>query len=216
VNRVDTSAKLWYLAPIGVLAVLLTALLITLSPPETHGGVLKSLIRGAALLAYQLVFLSIVSSAYLRQMLRWFGHPFIRVHHILSVTGLVLVALHPIGVAWDNQSLNVFVPVIGSWVSFFSTGGRVAWVLLALGVLAALLRKRIGQSWRVIHYLNYAAFWLVSAHALLLGTNTQRLVVRIVVVAMCVAIAAVFIQKRLLARKRQTAKPGKLRPANPV
>lgn len=208
-KRAETPKRLWYLAPVGALALLLTVLLIVLSSMRGHGGALQWLIRGAALLGYQFVFLSIVSSAYLRQMLRWFGHPFLRVHHIVSVTGLVLVALHPIGVAWDSQSLNVFVPVVSSWVAFLTTGGRVAWVLLALGVLAALLRKRIGQNWRVLHYLNYAAFWLASVHALLIGTDTQHLVVRIVVVAMCVAIAAVFVQKRLRARKRQAVQPGR-------
>jgi len=206
-NRADTSSKLWYLAPVGALALLLAILLIALPLGQGYGSVLQWLIRGAALLGYQLVFLSIVSSAYLRQMLRWFGHPFIRVHHIVSVTGLVLVALHFASVAWDSRSLSVFVPSIASWASFFTTGGRVAWILLALGLLAALLRKRIGQRWRVIHYLNYAAFLLASAHALLIGTNTQHLVVRIVVAAMCMAVAAVFVQKRLQARKRQIAKP---------
>jgi sulfoxide reductase heme-binding subunit YedZ len=200
-NRAGTSNKLWYLAPVGALALFLAVLLIALSPDQGYGSTLRWLIRGAALFGYQLIFLSIISSAYLREMLRWFGHPFIRVHHIVSVTGLVLIALHPIGVAWDSRSLNVFVPIVASWVAFFTNGGRVAWALLALGLLAALLRKRIGQRWRLVHYLNYAAFGLASAHALLLGTDTQHLVVRIFAVAMCVAAAAVFVQKRLRASK---------------
>ena len=207
-NRADTSNKnrLWYLAPVGALVLFLAILLIALRPLQPHQSVLLWFIRGAALLGYQAIFLSIVSSAYMRQMLRWFGHPFIRVHHIVSVTGLVLIALHPIGVAWDSLSLNVFVPSVVSWVSFFTNGGRVAWILLAFGLLAALLRKRIGQSWRAIHYLNYAAFWLASVHALLLGTNTQYLVVRIAMAAMCTAIAVVFVEKRLQAHRRQAAR----------
>jgi len=208
-NRADSRSKLWYLAPFGIVALLVAIVLISLRPLQPHETILKWFIRGAALLGYQAIFLSIVSSLYMRQMLRWFGRPFVRVHHILSVTGLALIVLHPIGVAWDSLSIAVFVPAVDSWISFFTNGGRVAWYLFAIASLAALLRKGIGQNWRLIHYLTYVAFWMASAHALLLGTNTQYVAVRVVASAMATTTLAILVQKRVQAGRRQAAKARK-------
>ena len=80
------SSKTWYLILVGVVALILVSGLISLRP---HGTPLHWLIRGAALMGYLAVFLSVLSSAYMRQLIRLFGRPFIKVHHILSVTGLV-------------------------------------------------------------------------------------------------------------------------------
>ncbi len=103
-------------------------------------------VRVTALMGYFCVFGAIVTSAYLRQVVRWFGRPFIKVHHILSITGLVLVTIHPLTVAWRALSLSVFVPAVDSWYRFLALGGRPAWYLLIVGTLAAILRGTIGKN----------------------------------------------------------------------
>ena len=80
-------------------------------------------IRTCALLGYLGVFLSVVSSAYLRPLVRYFGRPFVQTHHALSVTSLVLITLHPLAVALSFGSLNVFVPILNSWIEFLRWGG---------------------------------------------------------------------------------------------
>jgi uncharacterized membrane protein len=81
--------RIWYLALAGLVALILVSGLVASQP---YGTPLNWFIRGAASLGYLAVFATIVSSAYMPQLVRFFGRPFIKVHHILSVTGLVLIA----------------------------------------------------------------------------------------------------------------------------
>ena len=191
--------RIWYLALAGLVALLLVGGLVALQP---HGTPLNFFIRGAASLGYLAVFASIVSSAYLQQLVRFFGRPFIKVHHIVAVTGLVLLLLHPVGVAIDSRDPRVFLPRFDSWTVFLQLGGRPAWYLIGVAALAAVLRKRLGDKWRAIHWLNYLAFWLATAHAILLGTNFQYTVVRAVAILLALAVVAIFVRKRLPKRRR--------------
>jgi sulfoxide reductase heme-binding subunit YedZ len=164
------------------------------------------LIRSAALLGYLTIFVSIVSSAYMVPLVRFFGRPFVKVHHVASITGLVAMLVHPLTVAWNSRTLSVFVPDFSSLLLFLTLAGRVVWLLAGIAALAAWLRKPIGKNWRAIHYLNYLAFWLVTAHAILIGTNFQSLVMRMIAVVLALITVAVFIQKRMPPRKRAKAK----------
>lgn len=129
-------------------------------------------IRRCALLGYLSILLAVIASAHMRQMVRIFGRPFVQVHHILSVTGLVLVTLHPLAVAWDYGNLGVFVPVSDSWIDFIRWGGRPAWYLFVVASLVAVLRTSFRQKWRVIHTLNYLAFFLATVHTITSRINT--------------------------------------------
>jgi hypothetical protein len=187
------SGKTWYLILIGIVALILVSGLISLRP---YGTPLNWLIRGAALMGYLAIFQSVLSSAYMRQIYRIFGRPFVKVHHVLSVTGLVLVTLHPLGAAIDAGSLKVFLPKFDSWGIFLQLGGRPAWYLIAAASLAAVLRKTIGRTWRTIHFLNYLAFLLVTVHAIMIGTDLQHTIVKAVSVALALVVVVIFIQKR--------------------
>jgi sulfoxide reductase heme-binding subunit YedZ len=192
------SLSLWYLALVGILALVLT---IAMESLNLGGTPLNWAIRGAALLGYQSVFLAIVSSAYMRQLVRLFGRPFVQVHHVVSVSGLILITLHPLGVALDNATISVFVPRFDSVLSSLRLGGQLAWYLVALAVLVALLRRSIGRRWRVVHMLNYVAFLSATVHANLIGTQLQYSVPRAVSIVMALVIVGVFVQKRLRQRR---------------
>ncbi len=69
-----------------------------------------TIIRGAALLGYLAVFLASLSSSFMRELTRFFGRPFIRIHHIIAVTGLVVLAVHALYNAWYSETLGVFIP----------------------------------------------------------------------------------------------------------
>ncbi len=60
-----------------------------------------------------------------------------------------------------------------------------------------MLRTAIGKSWKTIHWLNYVAFLLGTAHAWLIGANFQHMGVRIVSGVMAVTLVVVFVLKRL-------------------
>jgi len=191
--------KTEYFALAGLVALVLVSGLISLQP---YGSPINWITRGAALLGYLAIFLAIVSSTYLRQLVRFFGRPFVQVHHILSVTGLILITLHPLSVAWSSMSLGVLLPRFDSWRVFLQLGGRPAWYLIAAAALAAALRRVIGQRWRAIHLLNYAAFLLGTVHAILIGTDFQQPVIKAVAIIMAIVVVATLIQKQLQRGRR--------------
>ncbi|MBN1639772.1 MAG: hypothetical protein JXA09_00960 [Anaerolineae bacterium] len=197
-----------YLVLLGVVSLLITVGLISLDPLPSQGSASALLIRAAALWGYQAVFLSILSSLYLRELVRFFGRPFVKVHHVVAVGGLVLITVHPLTVALRAASAAVFLPRFDSFRVFLTLGGRVAWPLIVIATLAALFRRRLKVSWRFVHLLNYVAFLLASVHAALIGTTfvgqgIRHIVLRIVVGAMAASTILVFVQKRRVTAKRQ-------------
>jgi DMSO/TMAO reductase YedYZ heme-binding membrane subunit len=192
-----------YLIAIGVVAAALTAALLLLRP---YGSPFSWLARGAALLGYLAVFFSILSSAYIRWLVGFFGRPFIRVHHVLSISGLILIGLHPVGVMLDWGSARVLFPRFDSLRGFLQWGGPPALYLIGVASLTAALRRLVGKPWRAIHFLNYIAFLLATFHATMLGTEftgsgAQSVIARILAILMAVAVVATFVQKRLPRRR---------------
>jgi hypothetical protein len=186
--------------------VVLVALVVGIVATQPRPRPIYWLIRGAALLGYLTIFLSILSSAYIVPLVRFFGRSFVKVHHVASITGLVAMMVHPLAIAWNSRALSVFVPDFSSLTRFLTLAGRVVWPLVGIAALAAWLRKPIGKNWRVIHYLNYLAFWLVTAHAILIGANFQTLLMRVVAVVLALITVAVLVQKRLPRRKRSAGR----------
>jgi len=188
-----------YLILAGAAVLALVIVILAIQPPPTP---IYWIIRGAALLGYLTIFVAILSSAYMPQLVRFFGRPFVKVHHVASITALVAMMVHPLSLAWENGTLSVFVPRFDSLRVFLTFAGRVVWPLVGIAALAAWLRKPIGKNWRVIHYLNYLAFWLVTAHASLIGSNFQSLAMRVIAVVLALVTVAVLIQKRLPRRSK--------------
>lgn len=189
------SGRIWYLATLGAGLVLIVAIVIALGP---GGGPLDLAMRAAAMLGLVGVFFAALSSVFMRDLTRFFGTPFIRLHHYVVVTSLILLTAHPLGVALRRGSLAVFVPDVRSWAGFFINGGRPAWYLLGVAALVGLaaVRRRLPKSWRAIHMLNYVAFGFGAIHAWLLGSDFQGTFGRVVLVAMAVLLGGAFIQKR--------------------
>ena len=192
-----------YLVLGGLALVALVVLIVALQPRPAP---IYWLIRGAALFGYLNMFLAILSSVYLVPLVRFFGRPFVKVHHVSSITGLVAMLVHPLAIALSGGSFSVFVPNFSSLRLFLTLAGRVVWPLVAIAALAAWLRKPLGKNWRLIHYLNYFAFWLVTAHAILIGTNFQSWVMRGLAIVLALITVAVLVKKRLPTRKRAKAR----------
>ncbi len=187
-----------YLITLGALSILVVTGVMVLRPAPTP---LDWTIRATAMLGLLAVFVTAVSSVFMRELYQLLGRPFIWVHHVVGVAGLVLVTLHPVGVAIRSSSLRVFLPDFSSVEVFLTLGGRPAWYLIGVASLAALLRARFKRGWRVIHYLNYVAFFLASVHATMIGTDFGSVAMRGVTAAMALALVAVFVHKRLQRRR---------------
>ncbi|MGD2144357.1 MAG: hypothetical protein PVF54_07765, partial [Anaerolineae bacterium] len=105
----------------GVISLILVIAVLSLQPAGTP---LDWGIRAAGLLGYLVVFLAVISAAYMRRLFQLLGRPFVRIHHILAVTGLILVTLHPLGAAVRSGQISDFVPVFSPPREFLRLGGR--------------------------------------------------------------------------------------------
>jgi sulfoxide reductase heme-binding subunit YedZ len=162
-----------------------------------------NLARAAALFGYGTLFVTILSHEYMREMRKLVGKPFMTVHHILAVTGLVLVILHPVLMVIILDDPRQFVPRFDSLRTFLTFGGRVALYLILIAALAAVMRRRLKDTWKVVHWLNYVAFVLVFAHSWLLGGNVSISVLKFIWPVMLLTVVVIFLRKRL-ARTRPT------------
>ena len=184
-------------------AAVVLALVLALQASQGGGNAERWVIRTAGLMGYLCVFSAILSSAYVKQLVRFFGRSFVKVHHVVAISGLVLIVLHPLVVAWRLLSPRFLIPSTQSWYVFFAYGGSVAWYLIGVAVLIAFLRKRFGKHWKLLHMLNYVAFWLVTVHGWLIGTNVQGPVMRVIFALLALIVLWVLVQRRLADRKRK-------------
>ena len=186
----------WILALVGIVLILLVAGTVTLDQiaPPVNG-----LVRAAAVVGYICIFLAVMSSNYMRELTRYFGRPFVRVHHMASLTALAALVIHAVTVAWTWKMPAVFIP------SAYTPQALPFW-LLAVGSLAAVFRKTIGRKWKYVHWVNYLVFLMGTLHAQTLGANFQHMGVRIVSALMALVVVFLFIWKRTAKRRRQQAK----------
>lgn len=196
----------WVLVLCGAVALLLTVGIVAL---DGLSQPLDAAIRIGALVGYLGVFLAALSSNYMRELTRYFGRSFITVHHIVSVTALVALSVHAVGVAWRSGSASAFLPSFASFQLFFALGGRPAFWLLAVTSLTALFRTAIGKNWKVIHWLNYVVFALGTIHAQMIGTSFLHLGLRIVAWVMLAVLLFVFVWKRTRKQRALAKAKGK-------
>lgn len=183
-----------------LLPLVLTAVALIASPSDYT---LHAAVRGSAMLGYMYVFLGCLSSAFLKDITRYFGRPYLAVHHLIVRVGLTLLTIHGLTVAWDSMSAAVFLPRFGSVEGFLMWGGPPAYILIWVAVIAAFLRLSIGAGWRTLHWLNYIAFMLATAHGLMIGTDLAHPVPRWTATVMALIVIAVFFNKRF--RERTSA-----------
>jgi len=179
------------------LAIILYVAIVVYTLARTSAPLAYNIARAAGLFGYGTLFLAILSHEYLREMRKLFGQPFLTVHHVLARAGLVLAILHPVLMAVLMRDPGQFVPRLDSLRTFLLLGGRPALYLILLAALAALLRKRLKDTWKLIHWLNYAAFVLIFVHSWLLGRNVSTSILKFVSPLMLLTVVVVFLRMRL-------------------
>jgi sulfoxide reductase heme-binding subunit YedZ len=173
--------------------------------PSDH--TMLTVIRGAAMLGYMYVFLACLSSLFVLDLMRYFGRPYLSIHHTVAISVLTLLSIHGASVVLHLGKISVLLPRLTSAQHFFTWGGPPAYMLIWTAVVAAGLRIAIGTRWRVLHWLIYVAFMLATAHGLLIGTDFRHDALKWGPATMAVIVAAVFINKRL--RERTSRGGGK-------
>jgi len=179
-------------------------LLLFLSTPLYSVG--DFFIRFGALFGFTSMFVATLMTPFAVELYKIFGKPFVKIHHIYSITGLILVTLHPLIFAVTVDNIAVFVPDFSSWYGFWSLGGRLALILIYIAILGALLRKVAKKSWRIIHALNYVALFLAYVHGVLIGTDFQNIGILITFTIMMFLSFGVLGYKRYLTYRRKKGK----------
>ncbi|MHB1356257.1 MAG: hypothetical protein ACYCZF_09810 [Anaerolineae bacterium] len=182
---------LFGLVPVAILALVTGFFLVTeqLSSP-------LSPMRIMALAGYILTYTAILGIQFSKELVRFYGRMFIRIHHIMVVIALSFMVLHPVLGLVGGYPLSYLIPDLSSLYSALARSGPIALVLFAIASVAAVLRATIKHQWRPAHWLVYIAFLLSSIHAILRGTNLLTLVPRLVVGLMVLSVIVVFVIKR--------------------
>jgi predicted ferric reductase len=142
------------------------------------------------------LFVAIILSSLVKQSKQIFGVTYLKVHHFFSITGLVLITLHPIIMAIDFGTSKIFVPNFSSWNAFLTNGGRFAIYLIYIATLSAILRRNIAKYWRYFHGLLYPAFLLGAIHGMLQGSDLRSISLYTLFVIMIALVIVNFICKR--------------------
>ncbi len=163
-------------------------------------------VRFGAIFGFTSMFIATMMTPFVVQLYKIFGRPFVKIHHVYSVTGLLLITLHPLIYAVSADNIAVFVPDFTSWYGFWSLGGRLALILIYIAIFGSLLRKKLIKSWRIIHALNYVALFLAYIHGVLIGTDFQNISILITFTIMIILSFGVLGYKRYVIYKRKMRK----------
>jgi len=140
--------------------------------------------RGSAFVAYGLLWLSMASGLIItNKMARiWPGGPTaFDLHQFTSLLGLAFALFHAMILMGDRFIDYTFFQVVAPFASvnykpFWVGWGQVGfylWVIIAFSFYA---RSRIGtRSWRLIHFVSFAAFLLAMFHGITSGTDASTL-----------------------------------------
>ena len=127
--------------------------------------------------------------------------------------GSLLVAatlLHMVALVGDNYThftlAHLLVPFASDWEPGSVAVGVVAfWMLTAVQVTSLMMRKLPKRLWRVVHMFSYAAFIMVTWHALAAGTDTSSHWYAALTVAL-VALACAFGTARVITLRTPAAR----------
>ncbi len=132
------------------------------------------------------------------------GQPFIRVHHIFVLAGLLLITLHPVLIALRFQNAAIFIPTFSSVTAFFQNGGRVAILLIYTGFLAAVFQAALKGRWLTIHRIMYPALILGIIHANFVGQDLENPVIRWLCNLMAILVIATGVMKAVQRYRRKS------------
>ena len=181
-----------FLIGIAVLSVIIAVLFL---PNALDVDLTRLSVRFFGLYGYLFLSITILVTPFLREVTQAFGKPFLKVHHIFAVLGLVFVTLHPVFNAIEF-SLSVFVPRFDSWNIFWILAGRPAFILIYIAVFAVFLRGKVPKYWRAFHALMYAVLFFGIAHAYLIGSDFQNIGILLIFIALFIATLVGFVFKR--------------------
>ena len=134
-------------------------------------------IRLFALWGYMFMAIAVCITPFLKEVMRTFGKPFLKIHHFFAYIGICLITLHPVLLLMQTMDIKILLPNFSSWQQFWIFAGRPAIIILYIALIGIWLRKKI-RHWRIIHALMHLVLLMGFVHGLLIGTDfTNRAIV---------------------------------------
>jgi len=143
------------------------------------GDLTSGALRLCGLLGFLSLSLGAIITLLKSEIKRVLGKPFIKIHHVFVITGLVLITIHPVILALAVGNPFIFIPDTSSISAFLVNGGRIAIILIYAGLLAWIFRSTLKGRWVQIHRIMYGALLLGIIHANLLGEDFTNPLIRI-------------------------------------
>jgi sulfoxide reductase heme-binding subunit YedZ len=97
-----------YLLTLGILVLVIIISVLTFSIP--YNDPLLLVVRLFALYGFLFLSVATIMTPFLKEITKLFGKPFIKIHHIFAVFGLVSATLHPVMYSIQAQNILVFLP----------------------------------------------------------------------------------------------------------
>jgi len=160
-------------------------------------------IRIAGLTGFVALAGAMIMTPFLPEIYRNFGRPFLRIHHLFAVAGIVLVTLHPVLLAIRVMTVAVLLPAFGFLYEFFALGGRLALILMYGALAGVFLRAAIPAGWRALHALMWVVLILALLHGMLIGTDFREPLIGALFTTLTIAALGAFFAKRI--KRRRTA-----------
>ena len=137
--------------------------------------------RSGGIVAYLLLWLSTVWGLTLSSKItgRLLPAPIAYgLHEFLSIGAVIFALVHAAVLLGDSYvEFTIFhlaIPFIASYEPFWTGLGIIGLYLIATLTGSFYVRKHIGQkTWRMLHYLTFAAYGLALVHGLMAGTDSD-------------------------------------------
>ncbi len=128
------------------------------------------------LLAFSLLFIQIMIGAHMERWVQLVGSKAYKIHITQGLITYAVIFLHPLMQMLIDFKLRGLVGValvLLPGVNFYLNLGKIAFVLITIGVIASYFRTKpfFRRNWRWFHRLNYVAFYAIALHSFSIGTD---------------------------------------------
>lgn len=139
-------------------------------------------------------------------------------HSTASAMGVLMLAGHVAFAVADSYvdipAWAIILPGASNWEPLWVGIGAVAFDLIVVVVISAMLRRSIPVAWRALHMFALPAWALAWGHGITSGTDAQTVWLQVIAVT-CGGLVLLASVLRLVLRPRDRAGEG-LTPARPV
>ncbi len=205
----------WLIGALAVIFVMLALAVVSLIRAATADLTMAWFIsRGTGIAAYLLITSSMIYGLMITTKTANGAVPApvtFSMHEFISWLGLVLGFAHAVALMWDGYinygPANILVPFNSEYRPIWVGIGQIAFYISALVLASFYAKKLIGhKTWRLIHYVSFITFLMLTLHGVQAGTDSNTPVMQIVYIASLATVLFLTIMRILTAKLAKPAR----------